>query len=537
MALLRWLKFFRYNPFAIEVAARYAWKRRSGRPLLGVGVLGCGGGGLMHTSHYLWHLETDVRAVFDPSGRRFADLDKRFPYMDRRVLRTTDLQEVLRRPDIDLISVCTPDHTHADYVVAALEAGKHVLCEKPMCTTLEDCERIIRAADGASTVFLVFQQMRFVPRNVAIKRLIDSGALGEVFYAETGYIHDMRHRVTEFSRWRLDPRQFQHPIFGGCHHIDLIRWLAGEIDEAHTLGCHKALPDYPADDTYVTAMRLRSGAVCQVLTTFGPRVPTEFHPIRIYGTRGSIHDGTVFLDNGSRVESRPLGAREYRGAPDFRAQISHFVDCVRGRTEPLVAARDGARTVAACWAAIESWRTGRPVAVPQIDGAPERDRRDAAAGIRHLESRTAGPEPMILRVDHLGIAVRDAEPLLPLWEKLGFTVGARGLAPAYATHCQFLSHANVELELVFPAGPGSSVSSFLERRGEGLHHIALEVDDLEAEMERLRAAGMVFVDAHPQKGAKPGMKVAFLHPASTRGVLVELVEYRRGSEGESVDER
>ena len=366
MSIIDWIKFYRYNPFALEVAVRNTWKQRIGRDLLGVGVLGCGGGGLMHTSHYLWHLETDVRAIFDINGRRFADLDARFPYMRRDIQRTTDFREVLARTDIDIISVCTPDYSHADYVIAALEAGKHVLCEKPMCTTLEDCERIIRAAEKASGVFVVFQQMRFVPRNAAVKKLIDQGKLGEVFYIETGYIHDMRDRATQFSQWRMDPERLQHPIFGGCHHIDLLRWLGGEVEEVYTVSSHKSLPSYPADDTYATVLRLAGGAVGYVLTCFGPRVPREFHPLRVYGTRGSIHNTLLFQNAKNDVTEKKLNVLEYRGVPDFRAQISHFVDCVRGRTQPMVTAREGARTVAACWAAIESGTKGRPVAVPRI---------------------------------------------------------------------------------------------------------------------------------------------------------------------------
>lgn len=132
---------------------------------------------------------------------------------------------------------------------------------------------------------------------------------------------------------------------------------------------------------------------------------------------------------------------------------------------------------------------------------------------------------MILRVDHIGVAVRDADPLLPLWEQLGFALGDQGLASAYAAWCQFLSHTNVAVEFVSPSESESTLSNFLAQRGDGLHHIALEVDDLLAEMDRLRAAGMVFFDEHPKAGARPGMKVAFLHPASTRGVLIELVQY------------
>jgi len=349
-----------------EVVWRERRKRRSPDGKLRVAVFGCGGGGMMHLSHYLWHPETLVCAVFDPDARRFADLETRFPFLAPEVQRTTDYETILARRDIDIVSICTPDHTHARYAVAALEAGAHVLCEKPMATTLEDCALIIRAADRARTTFCVFQQMRFVPRNAAIKRLLDSGQLGEVIYAETSYIHNMAGRATEFSRWRVDPEHFQHPITGACHHVDMLRWLVGEVEEVYTIGSHKGLPDYPVDDTYVTTLKMAGGTVGSVLTCLGPRVPREFHPIRIYGTRGSVHDTTVFVNGSAGITERPLGAREYRGVPDFRAQIAHFVDCARGRERPMVSARDGARTVAVCWAAVESWKRGQPMPVPEL---------------------------------------------------------------------------------------------------------------------------------------------------------------------------
>lgn len=319
----------------------------------------------MHASHYAWHPETTVRAVADTNPDAFSSLDARLPFLDG-VQRATDVDAILARKDVELVSVCTPDHTHAEYAVAALEAGKHVLCEKPMATTIEDSLRIVRAAEVAKGVFCVFQQMRFVPRNVAVKRLLDSGNLGEIIYIETGYVHDMRRRMTEFSRWRLDPDTFQAPILGACHHIDLVRWLAGEITEVCTIGTHRGIPEYPVDDTYVTSFRLADGAAGSVLTCLGPRVPREFHPLRLYATRGTVQDGTVFFEDDTRIVERPLRARPYLGVPDFRSQIAHFIDCVRGRAQPMVTATDGARTVAACLAATESWRERRPVPVPNL---------------------------------------------------------------------------------------------------------------------------------------------------------------------------
>ena len=351
----------------IDVAINYRKKKKSKDKLIKVAVIGCGGGGLMHISHYLWHNRALVKAVFDIDKNRFIDLKNRFPFAEEDILKTTKLDDILNDDEIDIVSVATPDHTHAFYALEAINAGKNVLCEKPMCTSIQDAKKLIVATNKSDKKFSVFQQMRYVPRNSIIKSMIDNGKFGEIFFIFTGYIHDMRERAFEFSEWRKDPVNFQHPIYGGQHNIDLMRWLAGDIVEVFATGVKKGLPDYPTDDTYLLQLKLKNGGIGNVITCFAPVVPKEYHPLRIYGTNGSVHGDKIFLKENQKINEELLKNSRYLGIPQFREQISKFIDAVvNNKTEFLISAKDGAKTVAVCEAALKSLQTKNVEKVEKI---------------------------------------------------------------------------------------------------------------------------------------------------------------------------
>ena len=127
-----------------------------------------------------------------------------------------------------------------------------------------------------------------------------------------------------------------------------------------------------------------------------------------------------------------------------------------------------------------------------------------------------------MRISHLGIAVKDLASAESLFKALlgdehvhHETVEDQGVKIASLQVGESL------IELTEPTNPGSAIAKFLEKRGEGIHHIALEVDDVDAELARLKGEGFRLIDEHSRDGAH-GMKIAFLHPKSTNGVLVEL---------------
>src|SRR5687767_2695684 len=127
------------------------------------------------------------------------------------------------------------------------------------------------------------------------------------------------------------------------------------------------------------------------------------------------------------------------------------------------------------------------------------------------------------RLDHIGIAVRSLDAAAKIYEALGLTIDHVETVESQKVKTAFLSVGDARLELLEPTGPDSPVAKFIEKRGEGVHHLCLRVDDIEAHLERLKAEGYRLINEAPVPGAH-GCRVAFLHPSAGNGVLIELSE-------------
>jgi methylmalonyl-CoA/ethylmalonyl-CoA epimerase len=126
------------------------------------------------------------------------------------------------------------------------------------------------------------------------------------------------------------------------------------------------------------------------------------------------------------------------------------------------------------------------------------------------------------RLDHIGIAVRSLDAA-KIYQDLGLTIQHVETVETQKVKTAFLSVGDSNLELLEPTSPDSPIAKFIEKRGEGIHHICLRVDDIESHLERLKAQGYRLINEHPVPGAH-GCRVAFLHPAAGNGVLIELSE-------------
>ena len=127
------------------------------------------------------------------------------------------------------------------------------------------------------------------------------------------------------------------------------------------------------------------------------------------------------------------------------------------------------------------------------------------------------------KLDHIGIAVEDLEASIEVYRNLGFEVESVDDVPGFGVKVAFLPMESGNVELVQPVKSDSAMAKFLEKKGEGIHHLCFEVYDIRAELKRLEAAGVELVDKVPRHGAH-GTLVAFLHPKSTGGVLIELAQ-------------
>jgi len=135
---------------------------------------------------------------------------------------------------------------------------------------------------------------------------------------------------------------------------------------------------------------------------------------------------------------------------------------------------------------------------------------------------------MVKKVDHIGIAVESIEQALPFYtEKLGAKLIGEEVVTSQKVKVVFLDVGNTKFELLEPTDESSPIAKFLKKRGEGVHHIALGVDDIKKRIEEIKEKGIQMIDETPRKGAG-GADIAFLHPKSTRGILFELCEKRGG---------
>jgi len=322
---------------------------------MGVGIIGLGAGGELHLRACRKNPHLETVAVCDSIGEKARKVAEKYniPYF------YTNYTRMLKQDNIEIIIVASPDCFHAEQSIAALETGKHVIVEKPMTNNIADCEKIIQAVEKSQRKLIVNQICRFNPRFMEIKKRVDKGILGELFYVEADYRHNIENLIVK--GWRGKKENYHTPFLGGgCHAIDLLRWIVGEISEVYAYGSKKCIPSryYPFDDCMVSVLKFRSGVVGKSLATFGCKRP-YFLNLFLYGTKGTFENDRIYQgkDEKDYVE---LGIPIDPAHP-FEPLIDSFVDCILNDTNPLIDVYDGANTVAAAIAACESIELKKPV--------------------------------------------------------------------------------------------------------------------------------------------------------------------------------
>lgn len=350
-----------------------------------VGIVGLGGGGRAHIDYFREIKGVQLEGLCDVKNEALKEVVQNYKLED--IFTTTNYDDLLARKDIDVISICNPDPYHADCCVKALYAGKHVLCEKPMVTSIEECNQVIKAVEDTGLVFAVQHQMRFVPFFSGIKSIIDSGEIGDIFVLEADYLHNLMERARRYDPWRLKPGNYHPPLLGaGCHFVDLFRWYnPSGVKEVFSYANHISFKDWPGEDCVMTLIKFNDGCIGKILTTFGCRRPMG-HPIRVYGTKGTLVDNMLFEDRGLKklIYDPPLDKRErliswalnnvadrYEQYPFSLYEhelacinsIRNFFESIQKGTKPLIDVYEGAQTVAVCVAGGMSYQKKKPVEI------------------------------------------------------------------------------------------------------------------------------------------------------------------------------
>jgi predicted dehydrogenase len=335
---------------------------------VGFGVIGAGILGEEHALVYNRMPGCELVAVCDINAERAKGVAEKFG------ARTyyTDYQDLLKNPDIQAVSVATPDFAHRDIAVAAAQANKHILCEKPLATTVEDAQDILNATKKAGVKLMVDYHNRVNPPFVAAKRSIEAGEIGKPAY---GYIRlsNTTYVPMEMLSWGDKTSALW---FLNIHTIDMMRFLLNdEVQRVYAVSRSGILKNLGVDtqDFHVAIGEFRNGTV---VTFENAWILPRSHPMvyefkmQLLGSEGAInvntsHHGAIEKHVGGKVAyADVLGitpARERRIGGFVREAIAQFVDAVLYDEPVLATGEDGLAGVRVAIAITQSWETGQPV--------------------------------------------------------------------------------------------------------------------------------------------------------------------------------
>ena len=332
-----------------------------------------------------------VRALGEVPGARVAALVTRNVNNAEKLIVDTGIEPVpiftsvadaVRFPEVDVVVVTTPSGSHLEPAIAAANAGKHVVVEKPLEITPERCDRIIDACDRNRVKLCTIFPSRFHDANVALKAAVDAGRFGKLTLGETTCKWWRTQQYYDEGGWKgtqaLDGGGAL--MNQGIHNVDLLLWMMGDATHATGFTAMLAHERIEVEDTAVACLRFRNGAlgVIQATTSVYPGLPKT---IAIHGNRGSAvieqedilrWDFEPAIADDAAIKARfATKAGASGGASDPKSithqgharQLADFVRAIQSNTSPLVDGREGRKSVALICAIYESMRTGKVVAL------------------------------------------------------------------------------------------------------------------------------------------------------------------------------
>ena len=324
---------------------------------LRVGIIGAGGIAGVHAEAYARMPETvDVTAVGDVNAAVAEALAGKLgatPHEDYRAMLSA----------VDAVDICLPHHLHADAAVAAAQAGKHILCEKPLCVTPDEAARVRQAVREAGVTLMCAHNQLFLPAVVAAKAIITAGELGDVYEVRTN--DAFRTTLTaESAGWRGSTATSGggELIDTGYHPSYLLLHLAGgRPAQVMAMLANHRLGFLDAEDSAQVLVRFDNGVVGNIATSWAYQPPADTERFAVFGANGSLRGGGEWLhletvDGGSRSERFPA-------VDTFAAEIAHFVHCVTTGERPPHTEVEGSVVLDLITAAYRSADSGAVVTV------------------------------------------------------------------------------------------------------------------------------------------------------------------------------
>lgn len=340
-----------------------------------IGIIGCGRiAQVRHIPEYIANPDAELAGYYDFNKERVQELAEAY---GGKVYGSYD--EMLKDPVIDAVSVCVANDAHAKVTIDALQAGKHVLCEKPMAMNLEECEQMVAAAKASGRFLMVGHNQRLVKTHTRARQLVAEGTIGAIVTFKTCFAH------AGPETWSIDPGSNvwffdkQKAVLGamadlGIHKTDLIQYLTGTkvaevmaflgtLDKRDTSGSLIGV-----DDNAICIFRMENG-VMGTMTASWTCCGDEDNSTILYGTKGVMK---IYAEKGySIVLELQNGERIYYDIDQIQTNdnqtksgvIDMFVKCLVTDTPPEISGEEALSAMQAVFAAVESAATGKSVKV------------------------------------------------------------------------------------------------------------------------------------------------------------------------------
>jgi predicted dehydrogenase len=286
----------------------------------------------------------------------------RYGINPKNIYNYENFDTIKDNPEVDVVYIVLPNGMHAEYTIRAAKAGKHVLCEKPMANTVEECQSMIDTCKAEGRKLMIAYRLRYEPlTRKAIELAQSPDAIGQMksITAEAGF------NIGDPTQWRLNRK-----LAGGGSMMDIgiyalqaARYLSGQ-EPVEISAISYSTPDDPrfkeVEETVTFQMKFESGVVASCVSTYG----FGCNRFRVYGTRGQIESDPFLSYQGNHLfQTRGRQRQELQIEPanHFASEMDHFAQCVLGGENPLTPGEEGMRDVKYLMAVYESARTGKSI--------------------------------------------------------------------------------------------------------------------------------------------------------------------------------
>ena len=323
-----------------------------------VAVIGLAGVGRAHVERWAASPDAELVSVCDIVPQIAGDFASKYG-----IKGYTTTEEMLDTEDLAAISICTPPKVHLALTRMAAERGIHVLCEKPMASTVANCQGMIDVCKGSGVVLQIGNKKRFIPPLLRLKELTE-GEFGPIQYM----VHRYPHPGMSNKDWFWAENDGGGPILeNAVHAADILGFLMGDVERVYAEGGTFFAPHRkPQIDCVMFTLRFESGAIGVANTGMVSMGAFSFEDFYVANENG-VAEVTGGFDRAETLRyafrNNPEAVREesYPNFDSFRAEIEHFIECIQTGSEPRASGEAGMKAVAICRAVKRSAEIGVPV--------------------------------------------------------------------------------------------------------------------------------------------------------------------------------